>query len=175
LKESGLVVELIDVDVWEKKFLIWGWHDKRLKVSTLKTYLSELKELGRLAKNLATMGNDLGPFLLRGMSNLATPWEKNRVPAKPLTIEDLRSIREGLENFDWKLTGQSVWTCCVIAFWGAFRLGELLSSNTKNFDKFSSFLWEDVQLGSDSVKNSSEIRKGEGPTRKLGSLVLCSR
>jgi hypothetical protein len=42
LKESSLVVELTDVDVWEKKFLIWGWHDKKLKVNTLKIYLSEL-------------------------------------------------------------------------------------------------------------------------------------
>jgi hypothetical protein len=163
LKKSGLVVELIDVDVWEKKFLIWGWHDKRLKVSTLKTYLSELKELGRLAKNLATMGNDLGLYLLRGMSNLATPPEENRVPTEPLTIEDLRSIRKGLENFDWKLTGQSVWTCCVVAFWGAFRLGELLGSDTKNFDKFSSFLWEDVQLGSDTVKIRVKSAKVRGP------------
>jgi hypothetical protein len=163
LRESGLVVELIDAEVWEKKFLIWGWRHRGLKVDTLKTYLSELKELGRLAKSLETMGNDLGPFLVRGMSNLATPWKENRIPTKPLTIEDLRSIREGLENFDWKLTGQSAWTCCVVAFWGAFRLGELLGSNTKKFDKFSSLLWEDVQLDSDSVKIRVKSAKVKGP------------
>jgi hypothetical protein len=162
-KESGLVVELLDVEAWEKKFLIWGWRDRGLKVNTLKIYLSELKELGRLAKSMETMGNDLGPFLVRGMSNLATPWKENRFPTKPLTVEDLRSIRKGLENFDWKLTGQSVWTCCVVAFWGAFRLGELLGSNAIKFDKFSSLLWEDVQLGSDSAKIRVKSAKVKGP------------
>ncbi len=48
--ESGLVVEFLNVETWEKKFLIWGWRDRGLNISTLKIYLSELKELGRLAK-----------------------------------------------------------------------------------------------------------------------------
>jgi hypothetical protein len=84
------------------------------------------------------MGNGLGSVLVRGMSNLGTPRKENRLPIKPLIVEDLRRIRKGLENFGRKLTGQSVWTCCVVAFWGAFRLGELLGSDATRFDKFSS-------------------------------------
>jgi hypothetical protein len=151
-RESGIVVDLLDAERWEKKFLIWGWRDRGLRVDTLKVYLSELKELGRLAKGLETMGKDLGSVLVRGMTNLGTPWKENRLPIKPLTVKDLKRIRKGLENFGWKLTGQSVWTCCVVAFWGAFRLGELLGSDATRFNKFSSLLWEDVHLTSDSAK-----------------------
>jgi hypothetical protein len=46
-----------------------------------------------------------------------------------------------------KLTSQSVWTCCLVAFWGAFRLGELLEKSEKIFDKFSDLLWGDIKFG----------------------------
>ncbi len=162
-RESGIVVDFLDSEMWEKKFLIWGWRDRGLRVNTLKVYLSELKELGRLARGLETMGNDLGSVLVRGMSNLGTPWGKNRPTTKPLTVEDLRRIRKGLGSFGCKLTGQSVWTCCVVAFWGAFRLGELLGSDSTRFDKFSSLLWEDVHLTSDSAKIQVKSAKVRGP------------
>ncbi len=153
-KDSELVVEFLNVEAWEKKFLIWGWRDRGLNINTLS---------GRLAKNMEVMGNDLGPVLVRGMSNLATPKKKNRVEIKPLTVESLRKIRKGLEKFDWKLTGQSVWTCCVVAFWGAFRLGELLGSDAIKFDKFLSLLWEDVLLSSDTAKIRVKSAKVKGP------------
>jgi hypothetical protein len=149
--------------MWEKKFLIWGWRDRGLNVSTLQIYLSELRELGRLARGLETMGQDLGKTLIRGMKNLATPEKVDRVPTEPLTVADLRNVRKGLENFGQKLTGQSVWACCVVAFWGAFQLGELLGNDTVNFDKFSSLLWEDVQLTPDSAKIRIKSAKVRGP------------
>ncbi len=51
----------------------------------------------------------------------------------------------------------------MVAFWGAFRLGELLGNDTVNFDKFSSLLWEDVQLISDSAKIRIKSAKMRGP------------
>jgi hypothetical protein len=45
-----------------------------------------------------------------------------------------------------KLTRQSVWTCCLVAFWGAFRLGELLGKSEKIFDKFSDLQWGTLSL-----------------------------
>jgi hypothetical protein len=137
--ESGADFELLDVETWEKNFLIWGWRDRGLNVSTLQIYLSELRELGRLARGLETMGQDLGKTLIRGMKNLATPGKTDHISTEPLTITDLRKVREGLEKFDQKLTGQSVWACCLVAFWGAFRLGELLGNDTVNFANFQAF------------------------------------
>ncbi len=161
-RDSGIQFDFLNSELWEKKFLIWGWRDRGLRVNTLKVYLSELKELGRLARGLETMSNDLGSVLIRGMTNLGTPWEKTRPTTKPLTVEDLKCIRKGLGSFGCKLTGQSVWTC-VVAFWGAFRLGELLSNDSTRFDKFSSLLWEDVHLTPDSAKIRVKSAKVKGP------------
>jgi hypothetical protein len=161
--ESDADFKFLDVETWEKEFLIWGWRDRGLKVSTLQIYLSELRELGRLARGLETMGQDLGKTLIRGMKNLATPEKMDCSSTEPLTITDLKNVRKGLEKFDQKLTGQSVWACCVVAFCGAFRLGELLGNDTVNFDKFSSLLWEDVKLSPDSAKFRIKSAKVRGP------------
>jgi hypothetical protein len=122
-KELNAHLDFLDVNSWDKNFLIWGWRDKRLNINTLKIYLGELREMGRLARGLETMDQDIGKPLIRGMSNLSVPREKCQIPTRPLTIADLREIRKGLESHDQKLMGQSVWAGCVIAFWGAFRLG----------------------------------------------------
>jgi hypothetical protein len=151
------------METWEKNFLIWGWRDRGLNVSTLQIYLSELRELGRLARGLETMGQDLGKTLIRGMKNLATPGKTDYPKTEPLTITDLKNVRKGLEKLGQKLTGQSVWACCLVAFWGAFRLGELLGNDTVNFDKFSSLLWEDVKFKPDSVEFRIKSAKVRGP------------
>jgi hypothetical protein len=70
-----------------------------LKVNTLKIYLSELKNLGNLAKGLETMGRDLAKVLERGMANLSQSQKKRSKPVYPLTIADLREIRKGLSVF----------------------------------------------------------------------------
>jgi hypothetical protein len=162
--------DFLDVEEWDKKFLIWGWHERRLSVNTLKIYLSELKNLGNLAKELKSMGRGLGAVLIKGMSNVATPSEGKQTPTNPLTIADLREIRKGLEQHSRKLTGQSVWTCCLVAFWGAFCLGELLGNNSFTFDKFSNLLWEDVELTQNSVKIKIKSAKVRGPPGNSASL-----
>ncbi len=37
-----------------------------------------------------------------------------------------------------------MWTCCLVAFFGSFRLGELLSKKTRQFDKTSTLLKKHV-------------------------------
>jgi hypothetical protein len=162
--------DFLDIGTWDKKFLIWGWHERRLRVNTLKIYLSELKNLGNLAKELKSMGHELGAVLIKGMSNVGTQSKGEKTPTNPLTIADLREIRKGLGKYKEKLTGQSVWTCCLLAFWGAFRLGELLGSNGFIFDKFSSLLWEDVELAQNSAKIKIKSAKIRGPPGNSASL-----
>jgi hypothetical protein len=79
-----------------------------------------------------------------------------------------------LSGFSKKLTGQSVWTCCLVAFWGAFRLGELLGNDGTRFDKFSSLLWEEVTLTKDSAKIRIKSAKVRGPPGNLSILFQIS-
>ncbi len=153
----------LDLGNWSQRFLIWGWEVRRLSVSTLKAYLGTLEKLKSFAIGLETMGCGLEKTLLKGMSNLAAPKKEKRELVFPLTIAALRKIREKLGKFEEKLTGQSVWACCLIAFWGAFRLGELLGKDGHRFDKFSDLLWEDIAWGEDWVKIRIKSAKVKGP------------
>jgi hypothetical protein len=186
LEGSNTDFDFLNVESWDKKFLIWGWENRGLRINTLKIYLAELKELGRLARSLENVGQDLGKTLIQGMSNLATPEKEYRDPTHPLTVADLARIRKGLEDFKEELTGQSVWTCCVVAFWGAFRLGELLGNDSWKFDKFSSLLWDDVEISSDTAKiriKSAKVRGSPGnlvylfeiPEKSLCPITALSR
>jgi hypothetical protein len=99
--------------------------------------------------------------------------EKRSYPSEtvPLTVDHLQSIRDHLGTVTERLTAQSVWTCCLVAFWGAFRLGELLGRAEAKFDKFSDLLWEDIDLEFEKATISCESTKDEGATREQSHTV----
>jgi hypothetical protein len=45
-----------------------------------------------------------------------------------------------------------VWAVCTTAYWGSFRLGELLPADTKHFDRFSALLGKDVRWEGEELK-----------------------
>ncbi len=160
---TGETFNFLDPSVWSKRFIIWGWTTRHLAVSTLKIYLSELEKLGKIATGLEVTGMGLEKILFQGMSNLNTHQQQQKHQVVPLTIADLRKIRKRLGKQKNKLTGQSVWACCLTAFWGAFRLGELLGRNGYRFDVFSDLLWEDLIWGQDWVRITIKSAKVRGP------------
>ncbi len=112
---------------------------------------------------LEATGTGLEKILFQGMSNLGPHQQEQKHRVVPLTIADLVKIRKRLEKHKNKLTGQSVWACCLTAFWGAFRLGELLGRNGYRFDVFSDLLWKDLNWGQDWVRITIKSAKVRGP------------
>ena len=45
-----------------------------------------------------------------------------------------------------------LWACCSTAFFGSFRVGELVSAKSKQYDKTSTLLWEDISKGKECWK-----------------------
>jgi hypothetical protein len=135
----------------KRNFILWCWENSNLAVSSIRAYLGVLKRVKQLADSLGKDEGDLEGVLLKGMSNLRIGKTKNRSDTVPVTPEMLKLIRKGLSQWGEKLTGQSIWTCCLVAFWGAFRLGELLGKTEGKFDKFSYLLWENVELEGDKA------------------------
>ncbi len=78
---------------------------------------------------------------------------RNRKPKiRPMSLSLLKKIKQGLLKGGWKkITRTSVWVASLVAFWGSFRLGELLPHSQKTFDKFSDLLWKDVKIGEKKV------------------------
>ncbi len=155
--------DFLNPTTWNKKFIIWGWSVRQLAVSTIKIYLSELEKLGKIAKGLETLGTGLEKIFFQGMSNLGSHRQEKTDRVVPLTIADLKRIRINLGKQNRKFTGQSVWACCLTAFWGAFRLGELLGRSSYKFDVFSDLLLEDINWGQDWVRIKIKSAKVKGP------------
>ncbi len=108
------------------------------------SWISQTSET--LADSLSRDKGDLEGILLKGMENLTIGKAKKKWETVPVTPETLKLIRKGLCREKEKLTGQTIWTCCLVAFWGAFRLSELLGKTEDKFDKFSDLLWENLVL-----------------------------
>jgi hypothetical protein len=133
-------------------FIIWCWKRGSPSVNTIKIYLSELSKLESLALALRNGGENLDLILLKGLENLRSNEKRQSRPVTPVTVKILTDIRSSLAKEKDHLSGQSVWTCCLVAFWGAFRLSELLGKTERGFDKFSDLLWEDIRFEADKVK-----------------------
>ncbi len=50
------------------------------------------------------------------------------------------------------MTKKTFWTCALIAFWGAFRIGELLAKTKWEFDPFSDLTWREVKIKKDHLE-----------------------
>jgi hypothetical protein len=123
-----------------------------------------------LTESLEKEEGDLEKILLRGMGNLKIGKTKTHSEIFPVTPDTLRQIKIGLSKSKEKLTGQTIWTCSLVAFWGAFRLGELLGKSETKFDKFSDLLWENVVLEGDKATIHIKSPKTGGPNGLLATL-----
>jgi hypothetical protein len=155
--------DIRNVNRWKIKFIVWGWESRGLTVSTIKAYLGALKKLDQLVKGFESGSGNLEGALFKGMENLKRGGKPVLPETHPVSVPDLRRIRDGLKFVNERLTGQTVWTCCLVAFWGAFRLGELLGKAERAFDRFSDLLWGDLELNTDRVVIKIKAPKTRGP------------
>ena len=128
---------------------------KRVKPGTVKKHMSGLRRIA-LAKGIPTPEkvHDLAKTLLKGHQNLCHDPQANvrEATKRPVSIPLLRLIAHSISKH-WKGTRQdklTFWTICKVAFWGSFRVGELLSDNTTIFSPKSDILGSDMLWMSDS-------------------------
>ncbi len=169
-KENTLSTDLTGFGKEKRNFIVWCWEKSNLAVSSVRAYLGVLKQIKKLASCLEKEEGDLEKTLLRGMENLRMGKMKTRSDAVPVTPDTLKLIKKGLGRTKERLTGQTIWTCCLVAFWGAFRLGELLGKSELKFDKFSDLLWENVVLEGDKATIHVKSPKTGGTRGALATL-----
>jgi hypothetical protein len=135
-----------------RNILLWNFREQRVSSKTAETYLSALKFIGKL---VSVRGRKLErKFLLRGGKNRESLTVK-KDPVLPMTLGALNKLKENVVKKNWKgLTKKTFWTCALVAFWGAFRIGELLAKTKWEFDPFSDLTWREVKL----KKKRLEIR-----------------
>jgi hypothetical protein len=109
--------------------------------------------------------------------------EKSKLAHKetvPITMEILEEIRKNLFAKAWKsLSKLTIWAACTLAYWGVFRLGELLPARGNVFDKETDLLWEDIEFQAEGITVTIKSPKvvGRGVERvflqKLSEKWVC--
>jgi hypothetical protein len=93
----------------------------------------------------------LRKILLMGYKNMEKG-RKKHTPVKPINLTILQQIRRNLNSTKiGRGTRLAIWAASLLAFWGSFRLAEILPSRRLAFDKFSDLLWNDIQWKKESL------------------------
>ena len=167
----------------EIKFVTWLFETKKLSHTTIVSYLSAIRNLhGFLGICPAeTSSKDRLAKILKGIKNLkAGRTLKGNKGTIPVTVRFLRDLRRVIKNSNWgELKKRSFWTCCLLAFFGSFRLSELLGDCEHEFDAQTNFCWTDVLWVSNSQMRIKiklpKVNKGveEVDLFKFGKKLLC--
>ena len=148
-----------------QEFITWAAVVRKLKSNTIKSYLSSL--------NLAHKFRDLSgencvgftaKMLLRGIENLEFYVDISKESRKAMSLPLLKLIGHELAKADWTVDKKvTVWAACTTAFFGSFRLGEILSKS-KNVTPAETLLWSDMVFRDNSVTIHIRIPKNRCPS-----------
>jgi len=139
------------------QFLCWTGKNSKLKSPTISMYFSAIDKLYNLVNS--EEGSEcisMQKIILKGIKNKDSKVKRdNRSPKKytPLTLQILLKVRKFLKLGKFpKVTTMSLWSACIVGFWGCFRLREITCKKEQSFDKYSDLVWEDVTFGKSNVK-----------------------
>ena len=134
-------------------FIVWCYDRGNVTANTVKKYLVHLNSIQSfLGFKKFNNKNKLTSTLLNGFKNSKCNIKKKPVTRKAITFDVLKTIRSKLKKaFTVKHTFQTFWTACCVAFFGCFRLGEILPKNSHVFDPSSDLTWKDIKIHKKSV------------------------
>jgi site-specific recombinase XerD len=126
--------------------------EKKLKPSSINTYLSSLVKLHKLKgyKNYS-IDRETVSAVTRGAANMLLsgpepPSNKRRV----MTLQILRLLGHQLASSGWSTnTQQTIWAACLTGFFSSARMGELLAPHEIGLDLTATLTWRCVQFRDD--------------------------
>ena len=157
-QETGSVTTLPTTQDIALSFTAWLLN-RGVGTSTIKTYLAGLRQ-AHLSQGLnpPKLHSDLTSQVLQGKFNLDNLERiKQRKPARlPVTITLLKILRLELKKTSLHPTDQKLlWAVSLIAFSGAFRPGELLTSKEWRFDAAVNLLRKDIKKTSITLEGET--------------------
>ena len=129
-------------------FVNWAARKEGLKAATISVYLSSLKSLHRL------LGLSVSDFdslrvksTVKGAENLEIYSTHTRASRKVMSLPILMLLGHEIRSSAWSENSKRVfWAACCTAFYGSFRLGELLASREFSFSPDDTLLWKDAKI-----------------------------
>jgi hypothetical protein len=123
-------------------FVLWCLSTENLAPETVKAYifaLSHLQQTLGLGK-IPLSQNAIAKLLLKGAKN----WKVTHEPQKKrdtITLPRLQKIFTAINLSSWSpFNKTALWSLCLTAFYGSFRLGELTAKKQSKFDKTTTLL-----------------------------------
>ena len=122
---------------------------RRVKSATIENALSAIRII-HLTKGMfiSCLRPEVVKLMLRGMSHEDLRLDRAANNRLPVTLEVLVLLEAELEDKeDWSDEYKSMfWSVATLAFFGAFRVGELLSKKANSIDMDQDLLLKDVKL-----------------------------
>ncbi len=90
--------------------------------------------------------------MLKGSMNLELYKGPKNTQKNVMTLSILKILGHEIAKSNWSsYNKQAIWTAACIAFFGSFRMGELLCTSKSSFDAASNLTWGDVKVLESSV------------------------
>jgi hypothetical protein len=131
------------------KYVAWADSHCHLAACSIKTYLSNLSQIQKLL-GFNTDGIFNSKWIksyLRGMENAKIYDVPDGPTRRPITFQILQLIGHQIFDSNWVFSSkQTVWAACCLAFWGSFRLKEILPPSKTFFEPQTDLLWTDIHF-----------------------------
>ena len=143
-------------------FVHWLFTVRRLKVATVNSYLAGVRQMHiSMGMEPPNLRDSFVKEILRGKSNMESFKQKGpggNHGRLPMTISLMKLWKEKIRlsnlNPDKKLL---IWAVSTLAFYGAFRIHELVSKTEATFDPDHTLLTEDIRLAGTGNERWLEI------------------
>jgi hypothetical protein len=152
-------------------FVIWCISNDRMCPNTIKSYIYALSQIQQW-KGLGpiNIGDSMTKKFLSSAKNAKTN-EKKQTKSQTngtITLKKMQKLKKYLHKTLRKDDRRAVWAAMTVAFFGSFRMGELLAQEPKSFDKTSTLLWENVE----KHKTHNVIQLKSPKSGKIGETVV---
>jgi len=149
----------------------WALTKEKLSPSTVKAYILSIQSLHRLKGYENYIGwNYICKTLVRAAENEKEHC-KNRFTRTAMNLPTLKLLGHGISKQNWSPhTKQVIWTACTVAFFGSFRMGELLAEHENYFDRNSTLLWGDIKKFKDEIIVHIKRPKSRNPKGEIVDL-----
>jgi hypothetical protein len=155
------------------KYVNWCFVTKKLEASTIRSYLANLATIHRLKNfDAANFTSFLVKTHVRGVENLSLMKGVNKRTRRAMTLPVLKILGHEIAKKNWSANSKIVvWAAMCVAFFGSFRIGEILSKFEFSFNPIETFIWKNVKfLEDESVLIITNVTKNRTPGGESVSL-----
>jgi hypothetical protein len=134
-------------------YVNWALSVRRLSPETVKVYLSDFRMAHKIRNLEAKFENDYFiNAMIKGARNISLYSTISKRSRFVMTFPLLKLLGHEIATSDWSQDSKAVfWTACCVAFFGSFRLGEILPRS--NEQEPETLTWNQIKFS----KNSSVV------------------